>query len=150
MNTGQDVDALLSVLEETVNEGLSYFEGPGLSSELKIGLWTSREVLCHMVYGHQSAVDGIESVLSKGSPYRIYASTDEMNARAIGRASGKPVAKLSAEVRELQVRLSKSAREMPDPNTIIVIRGDGSEISMLQRLERMANHWKAHLEELKG
>ena len=150
MTTTQQIDALISMVEKAVEDGLSYFEGPGAESGVKIDLWTPREVLCHMIYWHQATVEGMEAIVSGKSPQKIYASTDEMNARAVGRASGKSIAKLADEVRGLQARLSKAAREMPDPDVTVLIRSDNSESTGLQRLELITKHWNAHIEELKG
>ena len=150
MTTTQQVDALTSLLEKAVEDGLSYFEGPGAESNVKIDIWTPREVLCHMIYWHQATVDGMEAAISGKPPQQIYASTDEMNARAVGRASGKSIAKLADEVRVLQVRLSKAVRGMPDPDATVMIRSDNSESTGLQRLELITKHWNSHIEELKG
>ena len=150
MTTTQQIDALISMVEKAVEDGLSYFEGPGAESNVKIDLWTPREVLCHMIYWHQLTVEGMEAAVSGNSPQQIHASTDEMNARAVGRASGKSIAKLADEVRGLQARLSKAAREMPDPNVTVLIRSDNSESTGLQRLELITKHWNGHIEELKG
>ena len=150
MTTTQQIDALISMVEKAVEDGLSYFEGPGAESDVKIDLWTPREVLCHMIYWHQLTVEGMEAAVSGNSPQQIHASTDEMNARAVGRASGKSITRLADEVREMQARLSKAAREMPDPDVTVLIRSDNSESTGLQRLELITKHWNAHIAELKG
>ena len=148
MVTGQQIDEKIASLEAAVEAGLAYFGGEGATSEVKNGLWTPREVLCHMVYWHRATVEGIESVASGGEAHRVYASTDEMNARAVGRAAGKSVAQLVDEVRELQARLSASARSIADPDAAVLVRSSGDELSTVQRLELMTNHWNAHLHEL--
>ena len=150
MTTAQQVDTLVSLIEKAVEDGLSYFEGPGAESNVQIDMWTPREVLCHMIYWHQATVDGMEAAVSGKAPQQIHASTDEMNARAVGRASGKSISKLANEVRELQARLSKAIREMPDPNVTVLIRSDNSESTGLQRLELITKHWNSHIEELQG
>ena len=150
MTTTNDLESLIASVEQTVEDSLAYFEGEGAESKVKIDLWTPREVLVHMVYWHQATVEGMEAVTQGESPYRIYASTDEMNARAVGRASGKSVARLANEARELQARLSAAARQIPDPNAVILVRADDSEASTIQRLERIRSHWNAHVEELKS
>ena len=150
MTTANNLESLLSSVEQSVEAGLAYFEGPGSESKVKIDLWTPREVLVHMVYWHQATVEGMEAVTSGEQPYRIYADTDEMNARAVGRASGKSVARLADEARQLQARLSTAARLVEDPDAVIMVRGDGSEASTVQRLERIRAHWDAHIEELRS
>ena len=148
MVTGQQIDEKIASLEKVVESGLDYFGGEGATSEARIDLWTPRDVLCHMLYWHQATVEGMESVASGGEPHKIYASTDEMNARAVGRAAGKNVPQLVDEVKELQARLSASARKLEDPNAVVLIRGNGDELSAVQRLEGIASHWNGHLKEL--
>ena len=89
MAAGQQIDDLIATLEQSVESGLAYFQGPGGQSKVMIGHWGPREVLCHLVWWHQATVEGMESVAKGGAPYRIYASVDEMNARAVGRMAGK-------------------------------------------------------------
>jgi hypothetical protein len=148
MTTDQKIDTLIKEVEDAVQESLSYFEGAA-GSELRIDIWTPREVLCHMIYWHEATTEGMESVAAGGDPYRIYASTDEMNARAVGRASGKSVPQFIEQAQQLQDRLVSAARAMPDPNVTVLVRGDGSEATAVQRLERIANHWRKHIRELR-
>ena len=150
MTTASNLESLISSVEQSVEAGLAYFEGAGAESKVRIDLWTPREVLVHMVYWHQATVEGMEAVTSGQQPYRIYADTDETNARAVGRASGKSVARLADEARQFQARLSAAARQVPDPDAVIMVRGDGSEASTIQRLERIRAHWDGHVEELRN
>jgi hypothetical protein len=92
----------------------------------------------------------MESVLSGGAPYRIYASVDEMNARAVGRLAGKTIDQLADLVRQYQARLVTAARTLPDAQTTVVVLGDGSERSVQQRLETIAQHWDEHVKELQA
>ena len=89
MAASQQIEALIRALEQSVEAGLTYFQGPGGQARIKVGIWGPREVLCHLVWWHQATVEGMESVLSGGKPYRFYASVDEMNARAVGRLAGR-------------------------------------------------------------
>jgi hypothetical protein len=89
-------------------------------------------------------------VLSGGAPYRFYASVDEMNARAVGRLSGKNILQLAELVRQFQARLVKAARALPDAQTTVLVSGDGSGRSVQQRLETMAHHWEEHIKELQA
>ena len=81
-------------------------------------------------------------------PHQIYADTDELNARSVGRKSGVSVAWLVEEMEELQQRLAAAARAMPDPNAVVVVRGDGGEATGVQRLDTIISHWNEHLEEM--
>ena len=89
MAAGQQIDDLIATLEQSVESGLAYFQGPGGQSKVMIGHWGPREVLCHLVWWHQATVEGMESVAKNGAPYRIDASVDHMNARAVGRLAGR-------------------------------------------------------------
>src|SRR5206468_2025898 len=96
------IDALFSELER------QWRGGPGGEARSKGEKWGPREVLCHLVWWHQATVEGMESVLSGGKPYRFYASIDEMNARAVGRLAGQDIAQLAELVRQLQARLVRA------------------------------------------
>jgi hypothetical protein len=150
MAAGQQIDSLITALEQSVDSGLAYFQGPGSQSKVKIGRWEPREVLCHLVWWHQATAEGMESVASGGAPYRIYASVDEMNARAVGRLAGRDVNHLVDLVRQWQARLVKAVRALPDPNTTVLVLGDGNGRSVQQRLETIAHHWNEHVTELQA
>jgi DinB superfamily len=150
MAVTQQIEDLIRALEQSVATGLAYFQGPGGQARGKAGTWGPREVLCHLVWWHQATVEGMESVLSGGKPYRFYASVDEMNARAVGRLAGQDIAQLSELVRQLQARLVKAARALPDPNATVLVTGDGSGRSVQQRLETIARHWSEHVRALQA
>jgi hypothetical protein len=157
MTAGRQIDDLIATLQQSVEAGLAYFQGPGSQSKVMIGHWGTREVLCHLVWWHQATVEGIESVAKGGAPYSIHASVDEMNARAVGRMAGRDVNQsgtygpsLVELARQWQARLVQAARAIPDPNTTVLIMGDGSGRSVRQRLETMAQHWNEHVTELQA
>ena len=157
MAAGQQIDDLIATLERSVEAGLAYFQGPGGQSKVMIGHWGPREVLCHLVWWHQATVEGMESVAKGGAPYRIDASVDHMNARAVGRLAGRDLnqpttygVSLVDLARQWQARLVQVARTIQDPNTIILVMGDGSGRSVQQRLETIAQHWNEHVKELQA
>ena len=157
MAAGQQIEGLITALEQSVEAGLAYFQGTGSQSKVKIGRYEPREFLCQLVWWHQATTEGMESVAAGGAPYRIYGSVDEMNARAVGRAAGKEVnqsgtygASLVDTARQLQARLVKAARAIPDPNTTVLIMGDGSGHSVQQRIEAIARHWSERVNELQA
>jgi len=150
MAEGQQIDSLITALEQSVDSGLAYFQGPGGQSKVRIGRWEAREVLCHLVWWHQATAEGMESVASGDAPYRIYASVDEMNARAVGRLAGRDVNQLVDLARQWQARLVKAARALPDPNATVLVLGDGNGRSVQQRLETIAHHWNEHVTELQA
>jgi hypothetical protein len=150
MAATQQIEDLVRALERSVEAGLTYFQGPGGDARVKVGKWGPREVLCHLVWWHQATVEGIESVLAGGNPYRFYASVDEMNARAVGRLADQDVAQLVELARQLQARLVRAARALPDPNASVLVTGDGSGRSVQQRLETIARHWGEHVRALQA
>lgn len=157
MAAGQQIDDLLAALEQSVESGLGYFQGPGSQSKVHVGHYGPREILCQLVWWHQATAEGMESVAAGGAPYRIYASVDEMNARAVGRSAGKDInkadtygASLAELARQWQARLVQAARAIPDPNTTVLVMGDGSGRSALQRLETIARHWNEQVRELQA
>jgi hypothetical protein len=157
MAAGQQIDSLITALEQSVESGLAYFQGPGSQSKVKIGHYGPREFLCQLVWWHQITAEGIESVASGGAPYRIDASVDQMNARAVGRLAGRDInqsttygVSLVDFARQLQARLVKAARALPDPNTTVLVMGDGSGRSVQQRLETIARHWSERVNELQA
>jgi len=150
MAASQQIEDFITALEQSVEAGLAYFQGPGCHARVRVGRWGPREVLCHLVWWHQATVEGMESVLSGGKPYRFYASVDEMNARAVGRLAGRDIAELAELVRQLQARLVKAARALADPNATVLVSGDGSGRSVLQRLETIARHWSEHVHVLQA
>lgn len=150
MAEGQQVDELIAGLERSVEAGLAYFQGPGSQSQVHIGRYGPREILCQLVWWHQVTVEGMESVASGGTPYRIYASVDEMNARAVGRLAGKDLQQLLDMARQWQTRLVQAARALADPTTPVLVMGDGSGRSGLQRLETLVQHWNERVRELQA
>lgn len=148
MAASQQIEERITALGQSVEAGLAYFQEPGGQVEVKVGRWGPREVLCHLVWWHQATVEGMESVLAGGKPYRFYASVDEMNARAVGRLAGQDVAHMADLLHQLQARLVQAARALPDPNATVLVSGDGSGRSVLQRLETITHHWNEHVREL--
>jgi hypothetical protein len=150
MATPQQIEERIAALEHSIEAGLAYFQGPGSQAKIKVGRWGPREMLCHLVWWHQATVEGMESVLSGGAPYRIYASVDEMNARAVGRLAGTNITHMADMVRQFQTRLVKAARAFTDAQTTVLALGDGTSRSVLQRLETIAHHWDEHVKELQA
>jgi hypothetical protein len=80
----------------------------------------------------------------------MYASVDEMNARAVGRLAGKTIEQMADMVRQWQERLVQAARALPDPNTTVLIMGDGHGHSVQQRLETITQEWNEHVKDLQA
>ena len=150
MAEGRQIDEIIAALERSVEAGLAYFQGPGSQSKVHLGRYGPREILCQLVWWHQVTVEGMESVASGGTPYRIYASVDEMNARAVGRLAGADLNQLLDMARQWQARLVQAARALADPNTTVLVLGDGNGRSGLQRLETIVQHWNERVRELQA
>ena len=146
MTTQVNIEPLISEVEAVVAKGIAYVQA-NADSEVKIDIWTPREVLCHWIYWHAATAEGMETAAAGDGPHHIHADIDDMNARSVGRKSGVSVAWLVEEMQELQTRLSAAARAMPDPNAVVVVRGD-SEATGVQRLETIVSHWNEHLDEM--
>ena len=114
MTTDVNIESLLADVEEVVARGIAYVQD-NAESEVKIDIWTPREVLCHWIYWHAATAEGMETAVSGEGPHHIYAEVDDMNARSVGRKSGVSVEWLVEEMEELQARLMNAARAMPDP-----------------------------------
>ncbi len=150
MAANQQMQELISALTQSVEAGLTYFQGPGRQSTVLIGRWSAREVLCHLVWWHQATVEGMESVAAGGPPYRMYASVDEMNARAVARLAGHSVEQMVAMVPQLQERLVQAAHAIAEPSTAVFIMGDGHGRSVQQRFETITREWNTHVKELQA
>ena len=151
MTGTSNVKSLLIELQNTVDEALTYFQGPGASSNARIGEWGSWEVLAHFLFWHEMTAAGIESVLAGAGPVTITGETDTTNANSVDALKGKSFLELGAEARRLQKRLDAEVRKMTDVDAVVMIRPEapGGQTAR-QRLERLVRHWNGHTEELKA
>ena len=148
MTTDVNMETLIADVKQVVAKGIAYVQA-NADSEVKIDIWTPREVLCHWIAWHRATVEGMEGVVDGSGAYRFYASPDEMNARSVGRKSGWTMSRLVEEMEDLQERLVSAARAMPDANAVVIIGPEGSELSMVQCLESLViEHWNEHLDEM--
>lgn len=150
MAANQSIDTLMTELEQSVEAGLEHFSRLWDEGKIKMGKWGYRETLCERLWWTQTTAEGIESVLSGGAPYRIYASDEEMNARAVGRVAGQYVPQLADRAREARARLEVAARQLTDLNAIVLIHGDGTEDSAQTCIERLTEQWNASAVELQA
>ena len=137
------IEELIADVEQVVADGLAYFAG------LDYGSSPDAEwVLRHMVFWHRVSVEGMESVLAGGEPFRIPGTTDEMNARAAADTAGLTTADIVETLTDLQARMVAAVRKFDDPGVTVVVLRDGTERPASQRLRMTAFHWKGHLSEL--
>ena len=140
-----NVEDLIDDVERVVAEGLAYFAGLDYESQPDVE-W----VLRHMLFWHRASVEGMESVLAGGPPFRIPGTVDEMNARAGADTAGLTTAEIVEALRDLQARMVAAVRKFDDPEVTVVVLHDGTERPASQRLRMTAFHWKGHLSELRG
>ena len=150
MAANQSIDASLSGLEQSVEAGLQHFSRLWDEGKIKMGSWGYRETLCEQLWWIQAAADGIESVAGGGAPYRIWASDEEMNSRAVGRVAGQFVDELADRARVARARLDAAARKLGDLNAVVLIHGNGAEDSAQACISKLTEQWNACASELQG
>lgn len=150
MTAGQSINESIAALQHSVEEGLSHFRRLEAEAKIRPGKWGPRETLCQLVWWLQASAEGAESVSSGGAPYRIYGSTHDMNARAVGRFSGQSVAQMADKAQHYQTRLTTAARALANPQTTVFIHRDGSEDSAQRRLEAITQQWQACVGDLQA
>ena len=143
MTRHADIEELIADAEQSVGDGLAYFGGLDYGSQPD-----AEWVLRHMLFWHRASVDGMESVLAGGEPFRIPGTVDEMNARAGADTAGLNTSEIVEALRDLQARMVAAARKFHDPEVTVVVLHDGTERPASQRLRMTAFHWKGHLSEL--
>ena len=150
MTTQQSLDDLIIALEQIIEAGVTHFRQLEAAAKIPMGKIGPRETLCHRVWWHQASTEGMEAAQSGGTPYRIYASTQEMNARAVGRQSGQTVDQLLHALQQWHGRLVTAARAVADPETTVFVHGDGKRDSVRQRLEAIIEDWESCIQELQA
>ena len=137
-------EEMIADVEQTVAEGLAYFAG------LHDGSHPDAEwVLRHMPFWHRASVEGMESVLAGGQPFRIPGPIDEVNDTAVAETAGLTTSEIVEALRDLQARMVVAVRQFADPEVTVVVLHDGTERPASQRLWMTAFHWKGHISELK-
>ena len=144
MTEPESIVGLIADVEQAVAEGLAYFAGLDYESQPD-----AEWVLRHMVFWHSASVEGMESVLAGGPPFRIPGTVDEMNARAAADTVGLSTLEIVEALRGLQARMVAAMRKFADHETTVVVLHDGTERPASQRLQMTAFHWKGHLAELR-
>lgn len=148
MTETRSIDDLIAALDEQVETGLTQLRQLEVEGKVKMGAYGPRETLCQIVWWCATAADGVESVAAGGAPVRIYASDDEMDARAVGRFTGRSVAQLADQMEQAQARLRAAARSLTADSVAVLQHGDGRADSAQQCLEELLRRWQACLAEL--
>lgn len=144
------VDNLMATLDDNVSTGLGHFRRLETEGKIRPGVYGPRELLCKLEWWHKMAAEGLESVGSGGEPIRVYASDDEMDLRAVTRNTGKTVELLATAVESHQGRIAAALGSVADESVTIFVHEDGTEDSVSQRLDAIAQRWKASNAELQN
>ena len=107
-------------------------------------------MLAHFPYFHYATTWGIQSAATGGPPWVLSGTADEINDACLRMHAGERFDDLVAELRRAQERLVSAARAAPDIDAPAFRRPDGETVSIRQRLEMIARHWRAHVEALRG
>jgi len=150
MTSQQTREQLIEELERSVSDTLAYFEGPGQETKARIGDWGGWEVLAHFAYWHYATAWGITSATMGGPPWQLSGSADETNAVCLALLAGQRFGDLSAHLRLAQERLLRAAHAATDLDAAAFRMSDGREVSIGQRLDTIARHWRGHLDALRG
>jgi hypothetical protein len=148
--TAATKELLIGDLSAAVDETLAYFEGPGQSSGARIADWGAWETLAHFAYWHYATGWAIRSAALGGPPWQLSGSADEINAAALALMAGDGFAPVIAMLRGAHERLLRAARDAADLDATAFRMADGREVSIGQRLEIIARHWRGHLEALRA
>ena len=151
----QELENLISSLDQAVEDGLAYFSKLETESDVRVGEWGPREVLSNMIIWHQSSIDGMESIFTDNPPPHMTGKTDELNARAVEATAGQSLGQIIEHMRALQARLLTAVRALPDPTVAILIncateRSSHVGSNALQRLKILADHWNEHVAEFEA
>lgn len=141
-------ERLINTIDRTAQEGLPLFEELARNRpDLKLDRWGAYEVLCHIVYFYEAAIQGWEAVRRGGPPFRYDVHVDELNARTVARLTGIGLPELVAEIRRLHKLYLEEARVAPNLDAVGVIRWDDSETTIRGRLQTNNRHWEEHIRE---
>jgi len=149
MTAATTKDSLISGLSAAVEETLAYFEGPGQTSSARVAGWGAWEILAHFAYWHYATGWGIRSAAIGGPPWQLSGSADETNAAALALMAGDGFASMIAVLRGAHERLVRAARDAADLDATAFRMADGRDVSIGQRLELIARHWRGHLDALR-
>ena len=148
MTADQARGSLIRELEIAVEETLAYFQGPGQRSAARIDRWGAWEVLAHFPYWHYATTWGIASARLGGPAWLLTGTADEINDACLVLHAGESFDDLLRQLRLAQARLVRVAREAPDLDAPAFRMPDGRSVSIRQRLETIARHWRTHLQVL--
>ena len=146
--TAASKDTLVNGLDEAVREVLAYFEGAGRTSSAKVDRWQARDVLQHFIYFHDATAWGIQAAALGGPQWVLPGDADIINEVCRRLHEHESYDELLAQVRLAHGRLMKAARAATDLDAPCFRRPNGQTVTIAQRLEVLAKHWREHVAEL--
>lgn len=150
MTTQGTREELITALESAVQETLFYFQGQGQTTRARIDQWGAWEVLAHFPYWHYATAWGINSSAAGGPPWQLSGTADQVNAACLPLHQGESFSQLIGQLQQAQERLIRAARSAQDLEAPAFRSVDGRLVTVGQRLETIARHWRSHLEALKA
>ena len=149
MTTHATRDDLINAVEDAVRETLAYFGGAGKTMQTRIDRWGAWEVLAHFPYWHYATTWGIASTAAGGPPWQLSGTADEINDACLQLHAGEDFEDLAGQLRLAQQRLVRVARVAEDLDAPAFRMPDGRIVTVRQRLETIARHWRSHLQALR-
>jgi hypothetical protein len=150
MTMQESRDRLISDLEMAVNDALAYFDRHGRMTRARIDDWGSWEILAHFAYWHAATAWGIASAIRGGPPWQLPGTAYEINATSLRLYAGESFDDLSGLLRDAQNRLVHIAHAATDLDAPAFRNSEGKLISVAERLETIARHWRSHVNELRN
>ncbi len=150
MSTMPSKEQLIADVENTVKETLAYFEGHGQSTKARVDRWGSWDILAHFIYYHHATAWGIASAATGGPPWPLPMNADGINAVTLTLHQGESFPQLIAQLRFAQEHLLRAGRSAQDLDAPAFRSAEGNLVSVRQRLETIARHWRGHLDALKA
>jgi hypothetical protein len=148
MTTPPTKDELLINLDQAVEDTLAYFSGPGRTTTARLDQWGAWEVLAHLPYWHNATAWGIASAAVGGPPWQVSGSADAVNAAALAVHAHEGFDELVGQLQQAHARLRRVARDAPDLDAPAFQMPDGRLVSIGQRLDTIARHWRGHIDAL--
>jgi hypothetical protein len=150
MATPPTKEALFADLDRVVRETLTYFEGAGRVSAVRVDRWHARDVLMHFIYFHDATAWGLQSAALGGAPWPLPTDADGINETCRRLHEHESFDELLTQVRQAHARLGHAVWNTPDLDRPCFRRANGETVTGRQRLEVLARHWAEHVRELQA
>jgi len=148
MTEAASKSALIADLDRAAQETFAYFESAGRTTDARVDRWHARDVLQHFIYFHDATAWGMQSAAQGGPPWLLPADADTINEVWRRLHAHESVEELLGQLRQAHARLMRAAREVTDLEAPCLKNARGEVATVRQRLERIAKHWREHVQEL--